>query len=83
MLKFKDMSSYVISVDEKIVSGKKLLSYLKSLNKTSDYLSIKPYKEESINGLDEAIEDLKMGRVETYENFDEFKKSVYQELGYV
>ena len=55
-----------------------LMSAIKGVKINYDF-KVKPKK----NGLDEAIEDIKMGRVETYENFDEFKKSVYTELGYV
>jgi hypothetical protein len=36
-----------------------------------------------MTGLDEAIEDIKMGRVTKHENFEEYQKAVYQELGYV
>ncbi|MDR2234185.1 MAG: hypothetical protein LBE56_13820 [Tannerella sp.] len=55
-----------------------LLSVIKGVKINYDFKE-KPQK----NGLDEAIEDIKMGRTETYENFDEFKKSVYKELGHV
>jgi hypothetical protein len=36
-----------------------------------------------MNGLDEAIEDFKMERYETYENFEEFKKATDKMLGHV
>jgi hypothetical protein len=35
-----------------------------------------------MNGLDEAIDDIKMGRVTKHKNFEEYQKAVYQELGY-
>ena len=82
-IKFESMSSYVIKVNEKIMQGKTLLSYLKSLSKTSDYLYIMPHKEEPKNGLDEAIEDLKMGRVTKYKNVEEYKKGMREKFGYV
>ena len=34
------MSSYVITVNERMASGKILLDYLKSLSKTSNYMDI-------------------------------------------
>jgi len=36
-----------------------------------------------MNGLDEAIEDIKAGRVTTYDNYDEYEKAVHKMLGYV
>ena len=41
------------------------------------------FTRKKINGLDEAIEDIKMGRVTKHKNFEEYQKAVYQELGYV
>jgi len=35
------------------------------------------------NGLDEAIDDIKHGRVEVYKNFEEYKKATDKMLGYV
>jgi len=77
------MTSYVLTVDEKIMPGKSLLSYLKSLSKTIDYVDIVPQKEYQMNGLDEAIEDIKMGRVTAYENVEEYKKGMRKKFGYV
>ena len=36
-----------------------------------------------MNRLDEAIEDIKMGRVTTYDNYEEYEKAVNKMLGYV
>jgi len=74
------MSSYILEVNERKVSGKHLIAYLKSLSSLDVYL--KPQTKE-MSGLDEAIEDLKMGRVTKHKNFEEYQKAVYQELGYV
>ena len=74
------MSSYILEVNERKVSGKHLIAYLKSLSSLDVYL--KPQIEE-MSGLDEAIEDIKMGRVTKHKNFEEYQKAVYQELGYV
>ena len=77
------MSSYILSVNERIASGKILLDYLKSLSKIDDYVCIMPHKENPMNGLDEAIEDIKKGRVTTYENAEEYKKAMHKMLEYV
>jgi len=74
------MSSYILEVNERKVSGKKLIAYLKSLNSLDVY--IQP-QIEKMSGLEEAVEDLKMGRVTKHKNFEEYQKAVYQELGYV
>ena len=77
------MTSYVLTVDEKIMPGKSLLNYLKSLSKTSDYVDVVPQKEYQMNGLDEAIEDIKMGRVTAYKNVEDYKKEMRKKFGYV
>ena len=74
------MSSYILEVNERKVSGKHLIAYLKSLSSLDVYL--KP-QIEKLSGLDEAIEDLKMGRVTTYENYEEYEKATNKMLGYV
>jgi len=70
------MTSYVLEVNEKKTSGKNLIAYLKSLNSLD--VCIK-----KMNGLDEAIEDIKMGRVTSYENYEEYEKAMNKMLGYV
>jgi len=74
------MSSYILEVNERKVSGKHLIAYLNSLSSLGVYL--KP-QTKKMSGLDEAVEDIKMGRVTKHENFEEYQKAVYQELGYV
>ena len=68
------MSSYVITVNERIGLGKNLIGFLKSLSKTTNYVDITPQREILIKGIDEAIEDIANGRTTTYENFDAYKK---------
>jgi hypothetical protein len=75
------MSSYLITVNERMTLGKVLLEYLKSLSKTTNYVDIAPQKEISIKGIDEAIEDIVNGRTTTYENFEAYKKGMRKILG--
>ena len=42
------MSSYVITVNERVTLGKVLLDYLKSLSKTSDFLDIIAQKDSDL-----------------------------------
>jgi hypothetical protein len=74
------MSNYILEVNERKVSGRNLIAYLKSLNSMD--VCITPQKEK-MNGLDEAMEDIKMGRVTTYENFEEYEIAMNKMLGYV
>jgi len=75
------MSSYVITVNEKMGVGKNLIGFLKSLSKTANYVNIAPQKKVLIKGIDEAIEDIENGRTTTYENFEEYKKGMRKILG--
>ena len=77
------MSSYVITVNEKIGLGRNLIGLLKSLSKTTNYVDIAVQKRSSIKGIDEAIEDIENGRTTTYENFEEYKKGMRKILGNV
>jgi len=78
------MESYVLKINEKNLAGKNLIRYLESLSKTVNYIDIIPKKaEKEMNRLDEAIEDIKMGRVTTYDNYEEYEKAVNKMLGYV
>ena len=43
------MTSYVLKINERLMPGKTLLNYLKSLSKTSDYVDIVPEKERPYN----------------------------------
>jgi hypothetical protein len=70
------MTNYVLSINEQLITGKVLLNYLKSLSKTSDYVNIIRQRPSKINGLQEAIEDIKMGRVTTCKNYEEYIKSI-------
>ena len=75
------MTSYVITVNERIGLGKNLIGFLKSLSKTTDYVEISPRRDIAIKGIDEAIEDIENGRITTYENFDAYKKGMSKILG--
>ena len=68
------MSSYIITVNERIGLGKNLIEFLKSLSKTTNYVDITPQKEISTQDIDETIEEMANGRITTYENFDAYKK---------
>ena len=77
------MSSYVITVNERIGLGRNLIGLLKSLSKTTNYVDIATHKRSSIKGIDEAIEDIENGRTTTYANFEEYKKGMRKILGNV
>ena len=61
--------------------GKSLMGFLKSLSKTTDFVDIVQQKERPANGIDEAIDDIKNGRITTYENFEEYQKGMRKILG--
>jgi soluble cytochrome b562 len=75
------MSSYIITVNERMTPGKSLMGFLKSLSKTTDFVDIVQQKERPANGIDEAIDDIKNGRITTYENFEEYQKGMRKILG--
>ena len=78
------MESYVLKINENNIAGKNLIRYLESLSKTVNYIDFIPKKaEKEMNRLDEAIEDIKMGRVTTYNDYEEYEKAVNKMLGYV
>ena len=76
-----DMSSYIITVNERMTPGKSLMEFLKSLSKTTNFVDIALQKEHPANGMDEAIDDIKNGRITTYENFEEYQKGMCKILG--
>ena len=78
------MASYVLKVNEANSAGKGLIEYLTLLSETSNYIEFMPQKaEKEMNRLDEAIEDIKMGRVTTYDNYEDYEEAVNKMLGYV
>ena len=77
------MSSYVITVNERMGLGKNLIGFLKSLSKTTNYVDIAIQKRTSIKGIDEAIEDIENGRTTTYENFEAYKEGMRKILSNV
>lgn len=60
------MSSYAIQINERTLAGQSLLEYLTSLGVIIEQL--KPRRK---NGLDEALEDVKKGRVYHAANADD------------
>jgi hypothetical protein len=81
------MTSIVLEINERKSLGKSLIEYLKLLGKTNDYVSnvniLSQKSEKRVSGIEAAIEDIKMGRVTTYENYDEYEKDTNKMLGYV
>ena len=75
-LNLGNMSSYIITVNERITLGKSLVEFLKSLSKTTNYVNIVQKEKNLTNGIDEAIDDIKNGRITIYENFEEYKKGM-------
>ena len=75
------MCTVLVNYDGRNKTAKQLMNTLattKGVELTYNYKR-HAYK----NGLDEAIDDIKNGRVETYKNFEEFENAVRKELGYV
>ena len=80
LIKSKDMTSYVLTINEENSLAKSLLKVLKSLS----YVTIMPQKKaKKITAFDEAMDDVKNGRVTKYENYEEYEKAMYKMLGYV
>mgnify|MGYP003327645301 CR=1 FL=1 len=66
------MASYAIQINEKTNAGQCLLQYLQSLGVVIERL--KPVRK---TGIDKALEDVKAGRVNTYESVDD----MFEKLG--
>jgi len=80
------MTSVILEVNERESLGKTLIEYLQLLGKANDYVSnvsIEQKFKKKKNGIDAVIEDIKKGRVTTYENAEEYKKAMHKMLGYV
>ncbi|MGM9809914.1 MAG: hypothetical protein ACI30J_03485 [Paludibacteraceae bacterium] len=67
------MAAYTIQVDEKTQAGAGLVSYLYSLG-----VIVKKHKSVRKSGLDEALEDVRQGRVYHAESVDDM---IHQILG--
>ena len=67
------MATYTIAVDEKKVEGKKFLDFIKTLPFVS---FTEPNK---MCGLDEALEDIQMGRIFEIKNWNEFSEQMERE----
>lgn len=58
VIKILDMATYNITINEKTRSGKKLVALLESLSEVVAFTEVKKKK-----GIDEALDDIKNGRV--------------------
>jgi len=63
------MATYKVTIDEKNISGKRFLEYMKTLS----YVSIAKNKNKKISGLEEALKDIEEGRVSDPMTIEEFK----------
>ena len=63
------MATYTINIDEKDIAGQHFLAYIKTL----PFISLTEKKKEKMNDLDEALEDIRMGRLSKPMNMEEFK----------
>lgn len=81
------MTSVVLEINERKSSGKSLIEYLKSLRKANDYVAnvgiLETPLSKKLSGIEAAIEDIKMGRITTYKNYEEYEKATNKMLGYV
>ena len=80
------MTSIQLEVNERKSLGKNLIEYLTLLGKTNGYVCnviIEQKTRKKKSGIEVAIEDIKKGRVTTYENYDEYEAAMNKMLGYV
>ena len=74
------MTSYVLTINEENSLAKFLLKVLKSLN----YVTIIPQKKaKKTTAFDEAMDDVKNGRVTKYKNIEEYKDGMRKKFNYV
>ncbi len=59
------MATYTITINERTEIGKSLLVLIKSMGSA---VSLTPTKKIQKNGLDEALEDIKLGRLHSAKN---------------
>ena len=71
------MTTYEITIDDNNISGKHFLKYVKTL--PFIFISISRPKAKKKNGLDEALEDIRKGRVYKIENWDAFSEQMEKE----
>ena len=65
------MATYEITIDETNASSKHFLKYIKTLPFVC--ISNGHKKKQKKSGLDEALEDIRMGRVTAFNSMEEFK----------
>jgi hypothetical protein len=75
------MNTVLVSYDKRNKVANHLIEALSASKgvKVKHEYKVKPSK----TGLDEAIDDIKNGRIERYANFEEYKKATDKMLGYV
>ena len=74
----------VLEYDARSAIARKMLQRLIDSKKFKiGDISKKIFIGKKMNGLEEAIEDIKVGRVTTYENYEEYEKATNKMLGYV
>ena len=78
------MAQLVIEYDARSSVSRRMLQRLVDSKrfKISDVKSV-TLSEDKINAIDEALEEVKMGRTSTYADFDEYKKEMRKIVGYV
>jgi len=72
------MTTYQITIDENNIQGKNFLIFIKTL----PFISVSKNRTKKMNELDEALEDIRIGRVSkpmTIEEFKEHLDDVWQE----
>jgi hypothetical protein len=67
------MSSYVITVNERVGLGKSLMNYLKSLSKTSDYVNVTAQRDSRL--INEKLDDERYFSKADFECIENSKKS--------
>ena len=70
------MKTYEITIDDNNISGKHFLKYVKTL----PFVSVSRPKAKKMNGLDEALEDIREGRVSEIKDIDEFFIQIRREV---
>ena len=74
------MTSYVLTINEENSLAKSLLKVLKSLS----YVTIMPQKKvKKMSAFDEAMDDIKNGRVTQYKNIEDYKEGMRKKFNYV
>ena len=68
------MTTITLKINKKTKAGKMISSLIELLCKEENGIEI--VKSDSVKGIDEAIDDVKKGRINSYKNSDELFKKV-------